>query len=171
MKEYLAAQVRMNDPLAGRHVIREVLQAKVLSSLQRAGAMIPLAFHGGTALRFLFSINRFSEDLDFALERADRGYDAQMQIAGKRLAAGGGQLHHVLGIAQQHAPALGDLTAQLCHHHRSFGALGKLGAEHRLKLLDACTQCRGRHIARLRGPVEMLLIGKGVFGLMSQDAG
>lgn len=37
--------------------------------------MIPLAFQGGTALRFLYSIHRYSEDLDFALERRDRGYD------------------------------------------------------------------------------------------------
>jgi hypothetical protein len=32
--------------------------------------MIPLAFHGGTALRFLFANARYSEDLDFALEQA-----------------------------------------------------------------------------------------------------
>ncbi len=75
MKEYLAQQIRAGDAIAGRHVAREVLQAKLLASLQRAGAMIPLAFHGGTSLRFLYSINRFSEDLDFALERPDRGYD------------------------------------------------------------------------------------------------
>jgi hypothetical protein len=37
--------------------------------------MIPLAFQGGTALRFLYAIRRYSEDLDFALERPDRGYD------------------------------------------------------------------------------------------------
>ena len=30
--------------------------------------MIPLAIHGGTALRFLYAHGRFSEDLDFALE-------------------------------------------------------------------------------------------------------
>ena len=75
MKEYLAAQLRRGGPVEGRHLVREVLQAKVLASLQRAGAMIPLAFHGGTALRFLYSIHRFSEDLDFALERPHRGYD------------------------------------------------------------------------------------------------
>ncbi len=75
MKEYLAQQVRASDPLAARHVVREILQAKVLAAMQRAGAMIPLAFHGGTSLRFLYSIQRFSEDLDFALERSDRGYD------------------------------------------------------------------------------------------------
>lgn len=34
--------------------------------------MIPLAFQGGTALRFLFDLPRFSEDLDFTLERPDR---------------------------------------------------------------------------------------------------
>lgn len=37
--------------------------------------MVPLAFQGGTALRFLYSIRRYSEDLDFALERPERGYD------------------------------------------------------------------------------------------------
>ena len=36
--------------------------------------MIPLAFHGGTALRFLFSHGRFSEDLDFALEGDKANY-------------------------------------------------------------------------------------------------
>ena len=43
--------------------------------LQRAGTMIPLAFHGGPALRFLYSIPRYSEDLDFALERSREHYD------------------------------------------------------------------------------------------------
>lgn len=42
--------------------------------------MIPLAFQGGTALRFLYSIRRYSEDLDFALERADRGYDFESYL-------------------------------------------------------------------------------------------
>jgi predicted nucleotidyltransferase component of viral defense system len=63
------------SPTEGRNRLREFLQAKILSSLQRAGAMIPLAFQGGTALRFLYAIRRYSEDLDFALERPDRGYD------------------------------------------------------------------------------------------------
>lgn len=42
--------------------------------------MVPLAFQGGTALRFLYSIRRYSEDLDFALERSDRGYDFQAYL-------------------------------------------------------------------------------------------
>ncbi len=84
MKEYLAQLLRTSDPIAGRHVVREVLQAKALASLQRAGVMIPLAFHGGTALRFLYSINRFSEDLDFALERSGRGYDLRAHLRAVR---------------------------------------------------------------------------------------
>ncbi len=63
------------SPTESRNRLRELLQARILSSLQRAGAMVPLAFQGGTALRFLYGIGRYSEDLDFALERPDRGYD------------------------------------------------------------------------------------------------
>ena len=76
MKPHLAALLRDGaDETGMRNLAREALQARVLASLQRSGAMIPLAFHGGTALRFLYTIGRYSEDLDFALERQDRGYD------------------------------------------------------------------------------------------------
>ena len=76
MKEHLAELVRQTaTPAQGRNLAREYLQARILAALQRAGAMIPLAFHGGTALRFLYAYGRYSEDLDFALE-GDRGsYD------------------------------------------------------------------------------------------------
>lgn len=49
--------------------MREYLQARILSILQSQEAMNSLAFHGGTALRFLFHLPRYSEDLDFALEK------------------------------------------------------------------------------------------------------
>jgi len=76
MKEYLSELVRGSPtPAQARNVTREYLQARILGSLQRAGAMIPLAFHGGTALRFLFASARYSEDLDFALEQTSSQYD------------------------------------------------------------------------------------------------
>lgn len=76
MNAYLLQQVRASrSSVEALNVAREVVQAKVLASLQRSGAMVPLAFQGGTCLRFLFGIGRYSEDLDFALERAERGYD------------------------------------------------------------------------------------------------
>lgn len=64
-----------NDSAQARQWMREYLQARILALLQTKGAMIPLAFHGGTALRFLYQLPRFSEDLDFALERPERDYD------------------------------------------------------------------------------------------------
>ncbi len=76
MKEYLANLVKQtNTALEGRNLVREYLQARILESLQKSGAMIPLAFYGGTALRFLFSHGRYSEDLDFALEGNRENYD------------------------------------------------------------------------------------------------
>jgi predicted nucleotidyltransferase component of viral defense system len=74
----------VDQPVHGKNLVREVLQAKILASLQRRGAMIPLAFHGGTALRFLFSLDRFSEDLDFALERPEAGFDFRATLEAVR---------------------------------------------------------------------------------------
>lgn len=75
MKEHLRDLVRASATTThARNVTREYLQARILGALQRAGAMIPLAFHGGTALRFLYASARYSEDLDFALEQARSQY-------------------------------------------------------------------------------------------------
>jgi len=92
MKEYLAELVRAcPTPAHGRNMAREYLQARLLGALQRAGAMISLAFHGGTALRFLYVSPRYSEDLDFALERARSWYDlrAYLRAIRRELAAEG----------------------------------------------------------------------------------
>lgn len=71
MKEALHALVeRASTPQQALCQVREYLQARLLGGIQRAGGMVALAFHGGTALRFLYRLPRYSEDLDFALERA-----------------------------------------------------------------------------------------------------
>ncbi len=81
MKELLARLIRESEsPLKARNVMREYLQARVLACLQREGAMVPLAFHGGTALRFLYALPRHSEDLDFALEGKPSSYDLQRYV-------------------------------------------------------------------------------------------
>ena len=46
--------------------------------------MTALAFHGGTCLRFLFSLPRYSEDLDFTLENRDSGYDLRALLKSVR---------------------------------------------------------------------------------------
>lgn len=76
MKEYLKTLIQsLSSAVEARNLAREYLQALTLQSLQRAGSMTAIAFHGGTALRFLYSLPRYSEDLDFALERPSNTYD------------------------------------------------------------------------------------------------
>ena len=80
MKEHLASLVKQTaTPIEGKNLVREYMQARILQSLQRAGAMIPLAFHGGTALRFLYASQRYSEDLDFSLE-GDQGKNIMLFV-------------------------------------------------------------------------------------------
>jgi hypothetical protein len=75
MKSYLRELITpAQTKLLAIHTVREYLQARILQSLQRAGAMQTLAFHGGTSLRFLYHIPRYSADLDFALERDPEAY-------------------------------------------------------------------------------------------------
>jgi hypothetical protein len=83
MKEYLATLIQSSlSPVEARNLAREYLQALILQSLQRAGAMTALAFYGGTALRFLFSLPRYSEDLDFALQKPDASFSLRPYLEG-----------------------------------------------------------------------------------------
>jgi len=68
MKEFLRQILNgVGNQLIARCVMREYLQAQLLQSLQDRGVFNTWVFQGGTALRFLYSMPRFSEDLDFAL--------------------------------------------------------------------------------------------------------
>lgn len=68
MRDHLAELLRQVETAPEkRNLAREYLQARILEALQLAGAFRAWAFLGGTALRFLFSLPRFSEDLDFSL--------------------------------------------------------------------------------------------------------
>ena len=51
--------------------LREIMQEVALAGLQRAGFFEKAAFYGGTALRILHGLNRYSEDLDFSLLHSD----------------------------------------------------------------------------------------------------
>ncbi len=67
-------QAKRQKDAAGRiNVLREYLQACTLRSLHESRAFECLSFVGGTALRFLYDLPRYSEDLDFSLEISE-GY-------------------------------------------------------------------------------------------------
>lgn len=56
------------------NAMREYLQAYTLMLMHGDGLFRTTAFIGGTALRFLYNIPRFSEDLDFSLAKDRKAY-------------------------------------------------------------------------------------------------
>ncbi|MBT6842537.1 MAG: nucleotidyl transferase AbiEii/AbiGii toxin family protein [Candidatus Melainabacteria bacterium] len=61
-------------------ILREHLQLIILDIISKRGYFKNIAFVGGTALRIIHRINRYSEDLDFSLINDDN-YDFETMIA------------------------------------------------------------------------------------------
>ncbi len=61
--------------------LREILQEIALLGLWRSKFFEKAAFYGGTALRVLYGLDRFSEDLDFSLLAADQKFDLDIYSA------------------------------------------------------------------------------------------
>lgn len=57
------------------NALKEIIQEIVLSGLSRGNFFDELAFYGGTALRIFYKLDRFSEDLDFALVSPNKDFD------------------------------------------------------------------------------------------------
>lgn len=67
MKDYVLELVsRQSGFNAKLNIMREYLQAYALKVMRDEGVFRTTAFVGGTALRFLYGLPRFSEDLDFS---------------------------------------------------------------------------------------------------------
>ncbi|MBI1869698.1 MAG: nucleotidyl transferase AbiEii/AbiGii toxin family protein [Chlamydiae bacterium] len=56
------------------NALREITQEIALAALSRAGFFKEAAFQGGTCLRVLYGLERFSEDIDFALQAINRDF-------------------------------------------------------------------------------------------------
>jgi predicted nucleotidyltransferase component of viral defense system len=84
MNEVIA---RMLDRYESRSVenyvraIREILQEIALLGLWRSKFFEKAAFYGGTALRILYGIDRYSEDLDFSLLKPMPDFDISRYIS------------------------------------------------------------------------------------------
>ena len=57
------------------NAMKEIIQEIVLSGLSRGLFFDEVAFYGGTALRIFYGLDRFSEDLDFALIKPNTNFD------------------------------------------------------------------------------------------------
>lgn len=74
MLEYYA----LNSKDDNVDALREILQEIVLLGLYEGGFFKEAAFYGGTALRILHGLPRFSEDLDFSLLKEDLAFDLRL---------------------------------------------------------------------------------------------
>jgi predicted nucleotidyltransferase component of viral defense system len=68
------AKFEIATPVDGQNAVREVIQELVLAALSETDFFDKAIFHGGTSLRILYRIKRYSEDLDFALIEKDTSF-------------------------------------------------------------------------------------------------
>lgn len=68
----------LHDADSRYEALRETLQEVILLGLYDAGFFNEAAFYGGTALRILHDLPRFSEDLDFSLLKVDPDFNLRL---------------------------------------------------------------------------------------------
>jgi len=73
-----------NSKIREQTKIREILQQTALLGLERHGFFEKAAFYGGTALRILYGLDRFSEDLDFTLLNSDPEFNFTPYLEGMK---------------------------------------------------------------------------------------
>lgn len=66
---------RCSSTTEEEQALREITQEIVLAALGRTDFFGRAGFHGGTCLRIFHGLNRFSEDMDFALTEPDSSFD------------------------------------------------------------------------------------------------
>lgn len=67
------------------NALKEVFQEIALLGLYHGGFFNKAAFYGGTALRILYGLNRFSEDLDFTLLEKDDKFNIEQYFPSIKL--------------------------------------------------------------------------------------
>ena len=72
--ETMIARYHPQNQMERENAIKEIIQEIALAGLSRAGFFSKAAFYGGTCLRIFHGLNRFSEDLDFALLEKDPSF-------------------------------------------------------------------------------------------------
>jgi len=91
MKDYLLELVSKETGYNARlNAMREYLQAYILRVMHDEGVFRSVAFLGGTALRFLYGLPRFSQDLDFSSSgKLDLNFTALLKKIISELSAAG----------------------------------------------------------------------------------
>jgi predicted nucleotidyltransferase component of viral defense system len=70
----MVAEFQQKNAADERNAVHEVMQQIALAGLARGGFFQKAAFYGGTCLRLLHDMRRFSEDMDFSLLAPDPAF-------------------------------------------------------------------------------------------------
>lgn len=70
----MLAKYTIRNAQDAENALKEIIQEIALLGLQRANFFEKAAFYGGTSLRILYSLPRYSEDLDFTLFKTDKDF-------------------------------------------------------------------------------------------------
>lgn len=74
----MVEQIRSENPAVTSeeliNIVREYLQIIILKSIYQSKFGRDISFMGGTCLRICYDLKRYSEDLDFSLDRKTAGY-------------------------------------------------------------------------------------------------
>lgn len=71
---------REQNPQEAKNKLREYLQHLLLRKMYELNLNRDLVFHGGTALRIIHGLDRFSEYLDFHTKEPDPKYDVSPAV-------------------------------------------------------------------------------------------
>ena len=76
------ASYHLVDAVAEEQALKEILQELILYALWRTDFFDLAAFQGGTSLRILYGLPRFSEDMDFILLEPDESFEWRSVVPG-----------------------------------------------------------------------------------------
>lgn len=83
MKDLIQKRLERYNPTCAEDelmALKEITQEVVLYSLQKFGFFRDVCFLGGTSLRIIHGVNRFSEDLDFSTTSTNKSFDLEYYL-------------------------------------------------------------------------------------------
>lgn len=80
--EVMLKRYDCKNPTDYKNALKEIMQEIALLGLSRQNFFQSACFYGGTALRIAHKLGRFSEDLDFTLDKPDKTFDIRPYLKG-----------------------------------------------------------------------------------------
>jgi len=78
--EQMLKRYELNTIHDHENALKEIIQEVILLGLWRSKFYEKAVFYGGSALRILYKLDRFSEDLDFSLIAPEKGFDIKKYL-------------------------------------------------------------------------------------------